>query len=160
MAQMCRLLKHLEKAFPLTGRSLLSSQPPRTSSEWCCAGSAGTAGLPLPSCTAASDAHSHDLFLSLVWFTWMGKRAPYQGTREASVRWTSYKVCGYVITREEKYHQKCMVVLQSRARFKHFPLAVTKSSALLFFCWCFPKPTWAKSFYSAHARSITALGVL
>lgn len=77
IAQLCRLLKHFEKAleqaFPLTGRSLLSSQPPRTSSEWCCAGSAGTAGLPLPSYTAASDAHSHDLFLSLVWFTGIGK---------------------------------------------------------------------------------------
>lgn len=55
--------------FLLTDRSLLSSQPPRTSSGWCCAGSAGIAGLPSPSCTAASDAHSHDLLLSLVCFT-------------------------------------------------------------------------------------------
>lgn len=72
-AQMHRLLKNLQSplivGFPLTGRSLPSSQPPHTSLGWCCAGSAGIAGLPLPSCTAASDAHSHDLLLSLVYFT-------------------------------------------------------------------------------------------
>lgn len=55
----------------LTGRSRPSSQPPRTSSGWCCAGSAGTAGPPWPSCTAASDARSRDLLWSLVclWHT-------------------------------------------------------------------------------------------
>lgn len=55
----------------LTGRSQPSSQPPRTSSGWCCAGSAGTAGPPWPSCTAASDARSRDLLWSLVclWHT-------------------------------------------------------------------------------------------
>lgn len=71
-AQMHRLLKNLQSplvGFPLTGRSLLSSQPPRTSSGWCYAGSAGIAGLPLPSYTAASDAHSHDLLLHSVYFT-------------------------------------------------------------------------------------------
>lgn len=50
---------------PLTGRSRPSSRPPRTSSGWCCAGSAATAGPPWPSCTAASDARSRDLLLSL-----------------------------------------------------------------------------------------------
>lgn len=50
---------------PLTGRSQPSSRPPRTSSGWCCAGSAGTAGPPWPSCTAASDARSRDLLWSL-----------------------------------------------------------------------------------------------
>lgn len=90
----------------------------------------------------------------------MGKRAPYQGTREASVRWTSYKVCGYVITREEKCHQKCMVVLQSPARFKHFPLTVTKSSALLFFFFVdvFPSQPEPKAFivqmHRAAPRSV------
>lgn len=71
-AQMHQLLKNLQSplvGFPLTGRSLLSSQPPRTSSGWCYAGSAGIAGLPLPSYTAASDAHSHDLLLHSVYFT-------------------------------------------------------------------------------------------
>lgn len=54
---------------PLTGRSRLSSRPPRTSSGWCCAGSAGTAGPPWPSCTAASDVRSRDLLWSLVCLT-------------------------------------------------------------------------------------------
>lgn len=100
-AQMLRLLKNLQKrkrpcsrAFPLTSRSLLSSQPPRTSSGWCCAGSAGIAGLPSLSCTAASDARSHDLLLSLVYFTERGdkkncdalKSTPHGRVREASAR--------------------------------------------------------------------------
>lgn len=43
----------------LTGKSPPPSQPPRTASEFWYAGSAETAGLPSPSCTDSSDAHSH-----------------------------------------------------------------------------------------------------
>lgn len=62
---------------PLTGKSLPSSQPPHNASGWCYAGSAGTAGLPLPSCTAALGARSHDPFLSFVYYKKERKRNQY-----------------------------------------------------------------------------------